>query len=103
MTKAKLDKALLHIFVDSEDAIQPLAVEMYMVTCLLHAVMLFSRTIYDTHSKTGQNRFKPIWKSTMSAVQAQYQLFGHNINIYGFARDVPLTNQSLDVNNEKVF
>ena len=36
-----------------EDFIQFLAVEMYMLICLL-----FSSTIYDTHAKTGQNQLK---------------------------------------------
>ena len=48
--------------------------------------MLLSCTIYDTHAKTGQNQLKLIWKSTISTVRAQYQLFEHNIyrllNVY---------------------
>ena len=64
-----------------EDAIQPLAVEIYMITCLLQKSMLFRRTIY--------------------MYDAQYQLFEHNINIYGFACDVPSTNQRTRIKYEK--
>ena len=56
--------------------------------------MLFSSTINDTHAKTGQNQLKLVWKSTISAVRAQYQLFEHNINIKWFACDMPSTNKS---------
>ena len=41
-----------------EDVILPLAVEMYMMTCLLHALHAFQDTMYDTHAKTGQNQLK---------------------------------------------
>ena len=46
--------------------------------CFMHS-MLFSRTNYDTHAKTGQNQLKLIWKSVISGFRAQYQLFEHNI------------------------
>ena len=57
--------------------------------------------MYDTYAKTGQNQFKLIWKSTITAVQAQYQLFEHNINIYWFAYDVPSADQRIGIKYEK--
>ena len=71
-----------------EDAIQPLAVHIYVVTCLLHAQYAFQQHNYVTHAKTGQNQLK-------LAVWNKYQLFWHNIIIDWFARDVPLTNQRI--------
>ena len=41
--------------------------------------MLFRSTIYDTHAKTGQNQLKLIWKSTISAVRAEYQYTGSHV------------------------
>ena len=45
-------ESFLYIYVDSntfKDFIPTLAIEMYMITCLMHA---FSSTIYDTHANT---------------------------------------------------
>ena len=83
-------KTILQMYID---VIQPLAIELYMITCLLHA--------YDTHAKTGQNQLKLIWKSTISTVRAQNQLFEHNINVNWFACDTPSTNQRTGIKNEK--
>ena len=78
-----------------EDVIQPPAVEMYMITCLSVAcTACFSAAQFIEHAKTGQNQLK-------LAVWNQYQLFGHNIIIYWFARDVPLTNQRTTIWYEK--
>ena len=62
-----------------EDVIQPLAVVMYMIRCLLHVPHAF---------KVSAAQFMTLIQrlvSTISSVRAQYQLFEHNINIFWFA------------------
>ena len=64
----------------SEDAIQPLAVEMYTITCLLHAQHAFQQ---DNLWHSCKNGSEPVetdledhnisCSSTISAVRAQYQ------------------------------